>query len=150
MKIELKNLKYSAFASHETDCFEATLYVDGKKSGRVWNDGQGGSHGYEDWEVAKKIDAYAKTLPEVDISEYFNDGETHTIPQSAETLIAELVQHWLQKKQCANKVMYRIPTHTYKNDEWHVIKEKFTPEVRARLVAKYGEKTVFFNDKFVD
>ncbi len=150
MKIELKNVKHSEFASQETDCFEATLYIDGKRSGRVWNDGQGGSHGYEDWDACKRIDAYAKTLPESDISEFFSDGEKHTIPQSAETIISELVQKWLQKKQCANKVMYRIPSYTYKQDEWHSIKGKFTPEVRARLVAKYGQETVFFNDQFVD
>ena len=40
MKITLKNVKYSEFASQETYCFEATIYLDGKKAGQVRNDGQ--------------------------------------------------------------------------------------------------------------
>ena len=35
MKIELKNVKYSDFASHETHCFEASVYIDGKRAGIV-------------------------------------------------------------------------------------------------------------------
>ena len=33
MKIELKALKYSDFASQETHCFHANIYIDGKKAG---------------------------------------------------------------------------------------------------------------------
>jgi hypothetical protein len=43
MKLELKNIKHSEFASEETHCYQATLYVDGKKMAEVKNDGQGGS-----------------------------------------------------------------------------------------------------------
>ena len=43
MKLELKNIKHSEFASEETHCYQATLYVDGKKMAEVRNDGQGGS-----------------------------------------------------------------------------------------------------------
>lgn len=42
MKFELKNIKMSKFASHETFCFEATLYIDGVRSYHVSNDGNGG------------------------------------------------------------------------------------------------------------
>ena len=31
MKIKIKNIKYAAFQSQETHCFEATVYVDGRK-----------------------------------------------------------------------------------------------------------------------
>ena len=41
MKIELKNIKHSEFASHETFCYEANLYVNGKPFAHVSNDGQG-------------------------------------------------------------------------------------------------------------
>ena len=33
--IELKNIKHSEFASEETHCYEATLYVDGVRWGRM-------------------------------------------------------------------------------------------------------------------
>ena len=35
MKIELKNVQYAAFASEETNCFEATIYVDGIFAGAL-------------------------------------------------------------------------------------------------------------------
>tara|TARA_R110002020_G_scaffold51588_6_gene145981 strand:- start:1423 stop:1962 length:540 start_codon:yes stop_codon:yes gene_type:complete len=41
-KIELKNIKYSEFASEETHCYRATLYVDGKRFAKVGNQGHGG------------------------------------------------------------------------------------------------------------
>jgi hypothetical protein len=43
MKITLKNFKHANFASEETYCFEATVYIDGKKAGFANNSGHGGS-----------------------------------------------------------------------------------------------------------
>jgi hypothetical protein len=42
MNITLKNFKHAAFASQETYCFEATVYIDGKKAGHASNEGHGG------------------------------------------------------------------------------------------------------------
>lgn len=46
VQITLKNVKYAAFASEETPCFEATVYVDGKRFCKVRNDGHGGCDDY--------------------------------------------------------------------------------------------------------
>ena len=54
MKIELKNIKYAAFASEETSCYEATLWVDGKKIGTVSNDGHGGCDNFQGDRAAYK------------------------------------------------------------------------------------------------
>ena len=43
MKIELKNIQHSKFASEETHCFTAILYIDGKPTLEVSNDGHGGA-----------------------------------------------------------------------------------------------------------
>ena len=43
MKLEMKSIKHSAFASEETDCYEGYVYVDGKKAIYVSNDGKGGA-----------------------------------------------------------------------------------------------------------
>lgn len=40
--ITVKNLKYAEFASQETPCFEATVYVDGKRFCASSNEGHGG------------------------------------------------------------------------------------------------------------
>jgi hypothetical protein len=46
MKITIKNLKIAKFASEETLCFEATVYVDGKRSFTASNDGHGACNFY--------------------------------------------------------------------------------------------------------
>lgn len=45
--ITLRNVKYAQFASQETACFEATVYVDGRKFCHVHNDGHGGCNFYQ-------------------------------------------------------------------------------------------------------
>ena len=42
MKLELKNIKHSEFASEETNCYQGRVYVDGKPMIEVSNDGRGG------------------------------------------------------------------------------------------------------------
>lgn len=42
MNITLKNIKHSAFASQETHCYSAVLYVNNKKFATVSNEGFGG------------------------------------------------------------------------------------------------------------
>ena len=46
MKIELKNFKHAEFASHETHCYEATVWVDGKRAFYASNEGHGGADDY--------------------------------------------------------------------------------------------------------
>lgn len=46
-KIELKNLKTAEFASEETHCYEATVYVDGKRFCIASNQGHGGPDSYD-------------------------------------------------------------------------------------------------------
>ena len=45
--VSLKNLKVLESRCEETICFEATLYVDGKRFCQVSNDGNGGPHSYK-------------------------------------------------------------------------------------------------------
>ena len=54
MKLEMKSIKHSAFASQETYCYEGVVYIDGKKSIHVRNDGVGGSD--SQWTVGEKMD----------------------------------------------------------------------------------------------
>ena len=41
--LTLKNIKHAEFASQETHCFEATIYLHGKPAIKVENDGRGGA-----------------------------------------------------------------------------------------------------------
>ena len=58
--ITIKNVKIADFASEETLCFEATLYVDGKCVGHVSNAGQGGPNSYESLETERSLNEIVK------------------------------------------------------------------------------------------
>jgi hypothetical protein len=104
MKIELKNIKYAAFASQETTCFTATVVIDGKTAGTVENDGHGGCNRYHPHDFARRIDAYAKTLPP--LTTKYGD-----LAMEADLLIGELFDVWLVERDLkrllkANKIVY--------------------------------------------
>jgi len=48
-KIEMKNISYYARGSEETPCYNATVYINGKKAVEVSNDGHGGSDRQHTW-----------------------------------------------------------------------------------------------------
>jgi hypothetical protein len=111
MKIELKSIKYAKFASEETNCYKAAIYIDGKRVGDVSNDGRGGCDNVNPWTVAKIIDEYAKTLPKI-ICDWI-DPKTNLpaeIEQTHETIFGDLINDWLidkdLKKLLGSKVVY--------------------------------------------
>ena len=101
MKIELKNIKHSEFASHETFCYEAILYVEGKPFAQVSNDGQGGSDRLYQDDRFKDLDAWSKchALLKMHCADKFRwtmgDG---WIEGSIETACHELVSDHLIRK----------------------------------------------------
>lgn len=99
MKIELKNFKYSDFASHETPCFEATIVIDGKRRGTVSNDGRGGSNCYHPYGIEFDIQAYAMTLP-AEVCELFPEG----LAQNADSLISRILDDHLLRKELKRKL----------------------------------------------
>lgn len=112
MKIEIKNLKHSEFASHETNCFEASVYADGKRIGVVSNDGQGGcnsySHPRSTW---APIEDYAKTLPPSKYTMTQDGVPTEVdLPVDMDTVIDGLVTDALYardlKRQLLNRIMF--------------------------------------------
>lgn len=42
MRLTVKNYKRVAWMSEETDCYQASLYLDGKRIGKAENEGRGG------------------------------------------------------------------------------------------------------------
>jgi hypothetical protein len=144
MKIELKNVKYAAFASDETHCFEATIYIDGKRAATVSNDGHGGPDEIVPHQIADKINDYAKTLPP-------SDYEGMSIPETAETIIGDLMNSWLEQKEnrrlCRKYVCFRSHSKTYADGVWDAIKGKLTPEIKIWLQRKYGANVRILNEE---
>jgi hypothetical protein len=104
-KIELKNLKHSDFASQETYCFEASVYIDGKKAGTVSNQGCGGSHSYHPNTLYQLLKAEADKLPP---HEWRLNEEVLTIQPDADTIISELVTEALHAKDLKSGMRRRI------------------------------------------
>ena len=94
MRIELKNIKHFESMSEETLCFNASLYVDGRKVGAVSNRGHGGCHEYGfDMKTQQELNRWCEeNLPKWsmdDDQEYETDLELH---------ISNLVAHFLDTK----------------------------------------------------
>jgi hypothetical protein len=109
MKIELKNIKHSEFASHETNCYQATIYIDGKRVGTVENQGYGGCDFVHPASVAHQINEYAKTLPKRICSFIDPDtGKLAELEQDCETIFGELVNDWLIAKDLKRALSKRV------------------------------------------
>jgi hypothetical protein len=105
MKIELKALKYSDFASQETHCFQAAIYIDGKKRGTADNDGRGGMTTIRPWELHDEIKQYTDTIPPQIVK--FGDQEL-TLETSPDSYIDELVTLALHEKDLKRAMKTRI------------------------------------------
>jgi len=100
MNITLKNIKHAAFASEETHCFDATVYVDGKRAFRVSNQGHGGSDMYYPLNDKKTNgDVYAQVAEiNAELEKEVLQCDGFTVNNSLEIVIGELVNQWLIDK----------------------------------------------------
>lgn len=105
MKIELKNVKHSEFASHETNCFEASVYIDGKRIGTASNDGQGGSHNYDSRKLVEALMAHAKTLP---TRTWTLNGEALEVSPTTDTVIDDLLMAYLYGRDLKRAMSKRV------------------------------------------
>jgi hypothetical protein len=92
MKITLKKLAHNARLSHETACYSADVYIDGKKAGTAENSGTGGADLIQPHSLQKLLEDYAATLPPITL-----DG--HTIPESAETVLGKALDAALAERR---------------------------------------------------
>lgn len=110
--IELRNIKHAAFASEETHCYTATLYVDGERWGEVGNDGHGGCDHFhpvkgKSWGDLKALNEHiAATYPKI-------TGYGMELDENLETVCGGLVNDWLTecdyKRLAARKVLFVKP-----------------------------------------
>lgn len=110
MKITLKNVKYSDFMSEETLCFEAAVYIDGKKMGVATNEGHGGETRFYPYELQRTINEYAKTLPKLEVKGFEDKetGEPFMLEQDAETIVNGLMEEWLAAKDLKRALSRRV------------------------------------------
>jgi hypothetical protein len=101
MKIQLTNVKHAKFMSQETECFSATIVIDGKICGQVSNEGHGGGNIYHPWSVSTTLNDHAKTLPKMKT----NYGE---LEMDADLVIGDLFTKWQLEKELKRTLKTRI------------------------------------------
>ena len=118
MKIELKSIKHAEFASQETNCYSARIYIDGKAFANVSNDGHGGCDDVYPLDTVRREDlaAFRKRLMIVETklgkatitSTIKNaDGSFWTYPNDLEHECGRLLDDWLRLKE-VKKILRRI------------------------------------------
>ncbi len=137
MKLELKNIKHTSWASEETHCFQASLYVDGKPVAIVSNDGHGGadrdySHPkfkgeYRD--TMRKVHEYFDGLPPSPFSYEGADGVMihDSLRQTLEAWCCDQVNDWLSARELRRMMRTQILFQKEGEEEAGVFGTKYYP-----------------------
>lgn len=102
-EFEIKSLKHLEYRSEETNCFSATLYVNGKKVADCGNSGHGGPTDVKFFpqyrEMEREIEDFLKTQPKINFESYEFD-------RTLDYIVDELVEELLKAKDF-NKILKR-------------------------------------------
>ena len=148
--IELKGFKHSEFASHETHCYEASVYFNGKKFGSVMNEGCGGSDsfapsgGMDTWKERNQLWRTLEARIAEEHPQYHLEWDDSWNDMSMEVWCGEQVNKWLShkdfKRTMKSKVVFTDPT----SDDPKAIRvigfkgtRKITPAHVAHIINKY-------------
>jgi len=162
-RITLKSIKYTAWASQETHCFQAVIYLDGKRALNVENDGRGACNNY--WntkdqtteEGRKMLDecrqhAYEFIKANHDMTMDV-DGETIDLSDMPDSelldwLIADLVNEHLCLKEMKRCLKSKITLFDGEDKKIYTFKSKPTPEAMSACKRNHSDKDqwVYLND----
>ena len=127
MKLELKNIKHTEWASQETLCYQAALYVAGKPVAIVSNDGHGGcdreyphpKHKGDFRAAMAAVHAHFAALP-VD--------DTYGMAQQLEYWCADTVNNWLTARELKQMMRTQILFQKEGEEEAGVFGTKYYPK----------------------
>ena len=105
-KLEVKNISHYARGSEETPCYNATVYINGKKAIEVSNEGHGGSdrqHQYpemNDFHPSKHILTLANEwcIAKFGKETWEHGGKTYSTDLDLEHYCHQELYNWLDKK----------------------------------------------------
>ena len=140
MKVELKSVKTCKWASDETTCFNAVIFIDGIRAGTVENDGHGGCNFYffTDRKVEEAFKAFAK-------------AETGADFEPEDVYIGKLLDQYETEKQfrrwCKTKTVFRLKGD--KPEQWRTLKSPYSPASVQFVRSKYGDQVEeILNERF--
>ena len=154
--ITLKNVKFSDWASEETHCFQATIYMYGKRTMKVSNDGQGGPNQYyhtngQSSEEFKRQFERAIIIGENYIKDSREKGWQEWISKLAGTSelldwhVSDLLNEYLALKEMRTKMKTKIIFYDKKKQGVFRYGHKPTPE-SLDYFRKKNSDALFFND----
>ena len=152
-KIEMKNISYYARGSEETPCYNATVYINGKKAVEVSNDGCGGcdrQHTYPEMErgLLQKVNKYCVEKFGQETWEY--NGKTYSTDLDLEHYChQELYKHLdtkLLKRNMKKNIMFFRDEKDIKSGQYTLAKiQNNIGGLMAYIKDKYP-KCIVLND----
>ena len=146
MNLELKNIKHTAWASEETNCYQASVYLDGKPLAIVDNDGRGGCDRQNShpsfkkenfrksfFDIMTEIDDYFKGLPKKKCDDFELDMDL-------ELWCGEQLEKWQSAKDM-KKIMRT--KHLCKDEKGFFT---YPHEVKVARIIRDNPKAVILND----
>ena len=145
-KLELKNITYYKQGSEETPCYNAVVYVNGKKLIDVGNDGHGGSDrqngcGDYSYKDVEKVDSWIKdNFPK---GSFESGGKTHYYDYDLESWCHDRLYEFLDKKILKKELQKKylcVMQDDYKDERflvsWKRRGKDFDESFQKYLVAK--------------
>ena len=163
-RITLKSIKHTEWASQETHCFKAVIYLDGKRTLNVDNDGRGACHRYggvkdqtpeEKKRVLDECSQHAYEFLKANRNLTMEvDGETIDMSDMPESelldwLITDLVNEHLCLKEMRKCLKKEIVIFDSKKNIFFSFEQKPTPEAMSACKRGYSDEDkywVYLND----
>lgn len=122
-KIEMKNISYYARGSEETPCYNATVYINGKKAVEVSNDGHGGCDRQHVWHEngfnLREIDKWCVEKFGQETWEY--GGKTYSTDLDLEHYCHQQLYNWLDAKLLKKEMKKQYLCIDKKDDKEYLV-----------------------------
>ncbi len=131
-RLSVKAVKLHEDMSQETTCFSATIYFDGKRLGKVMNEGCGGCHRYEFGKGLRELEAWA--------NEQETEYKSEKLDQLVEIAMNLFLNAQADKRWLARKSKTSTPYRLVGDEEgsWRCVNAPLAANVFGFLAKKYG------------
>lgn len=135
MDLTLRNVKINRSMSQETECFSATICLDGKPVGSAMNRGQGGANEYswKDRDARDRIQSWAEKQP--------LEFEFEKLDQIVGRKLAESEVEAKLRRDCRKMTLFRLKDDP--RGHWRTVRAAYCGDVRKFIDGQYGDKVEF-------